>query len=277
AASEKEKEVEEKEEEEQQVFRTAGDSGDHIPIDKVKHVIMYVNGEQRELPLEVVLLAMAGEAKAATRQTQPFAVALLDWYELPQELVIVMERPVPSMDLMNYIEARGGSLQEQEAKVILRQLVEAKISLLSKGVLHRDIKPNNILVHMEPEGLRIRILDFGVGSVLRDRPYTDLYEVFIGNVQTCPLTATVGYAPTEFCPQDFHQAEPSVMWQIGTVFYTMLHGERPFNNTWEMITKDPTLRDQLSEGCKDLLRSCLDKRPRSRATLHDVLQHPWLQ
>ena len=76
-----------------------------------------MNGEQRELPLEVVLLAMAGEAKAAPGETQPFAVALLDWYELPEELMIVMERPVPSMDLMDYIQARGGSLQEQEAKV----------------------------------------------------------------------------------------------------------------------------------------------------------------
>lgn len=45
------------------------------------------------------------------------AVALLDWYIVDHELILVMERPVDSMDLHKYLETHGGSLDEREAKV----------------------------------------------------------------------------------------------------------------------------------------------------------------
>lgn len=44
-------------------------------------------------------------------------VSLLDWYSLDQMLILVMERPVDSRDLLKYCQSRGGSLDEQEAKV----------------------------------------------------------------------------------------------------------------------------------------------------------------
>ncbi|KAL7855905.1 hypothetical protein AOLI_G00195090 [Acnodon oligacanthus] len=235
----------------------------HVPKNNVKHITVILDGEQEEFPLEVVLLAIAGKVEAVAGETRCVSVTLLDWYELQEELVIVMERPVPSIDLFHYIQDSGSHVQEEQAKVILRQLVEAIVSLLSKGVLHRDIKPENILVHTDPEGLRIRILDFGVGSILREG-----HTSFYGSAE---------YPPSECCLQAFYQAEPSIVWQIGIVLYVMLHGERPFSNTWEMMSKDPYLRDQLSRDCEDLLRSCLDKRSRSRLSLHDILQHPWLK
>lgn len=45
------------------------------------------------------------------------AVTLLDWYYLDQVLILVMERPDPCMDLKDYIDEKGGSLEEHEAKV----------------------------------------------------------------------------------------------------------------------------------------------------------------
>lgn len=55
-------------------------------------------------------MMMMGDGEAAS-------VALLDSYVLRDELVLVMERPLPSMDLFDYILHRGGHLQEEEAKV----------------------------------------------------------------------------------------------------------------------------------------------------------------
>lgn len=71
-------------------------------------LLQIVDGEEKELPLEVVLLEMAGGGQA---------VALLDWFKQEEELVLVMDRPVPSMDLIKYIQDNGGHLQEEEAKV----------------------------------------------------------------------------------------------------------------------------------------------------------------
>lgn len=53
-------------------------------------------------------------------------VSLLDWYDLGQELILVMERPVPSEDLLKYTEFNGGTLQEEEAKVSLSGSLSAR-------------------------------------------------------------------------------------------------------------------------------------------------------
>ncbi|KAL7889407.1 hypothetical protein AOLI_G00016650 [Acnodon oligacanthus] len=236
----------------------------HIPKNTVKHTTVILDGEEKDYPLEVVLLSMVGEGEAVTGQTRGISVALLDWCELQDELVIVMERPVPCKDLWHYINDTGGFLLEEEAKVIMRQLVEGMINIHSKKVLHRDIKPDNILVLTDPEGLHIRVLDFGCGDFLQEYPYT----------RYCGTTV---YSPPEWHLQRSYQAEPCTVWQIGVVLFYMLAGVLPFNNPTEIISEEPDVPHLLTQECDDLLRSCLDKQPQSRPSLHDMLHHPWLQ
>lgn len=65
------------------------------------------------VPMEVVLLLKlrpaAGESSAA--------ITLLDWYNLDLELILVLERPVPCMDMIDYLNSRQSSPKEHEAKV----------------------------------------------------------------------------------------------------------------------------------------------------------------
>ena len=56
-------------------------------------------------------------------ETGQAAVELLDWYELDQELIIVLERPVPVVELFEYIQERGGYLPEDQAKVSVSRQV----------------------------------------------------------------------------------------------------------------------------------------------------------
>lgn len=72
------------------------------------------NGQ--ELSMEVaIMLKLAAETQGSVGTSAP--IALLDWYDLDQELILVLERPVPSNDLFNYTKVKGGTLQEDEAKV----------------------------------------------------------------------------------------------------------------------------------------------------------------
>ncbi|KAL7889476.1 hypothetical protein AOLI_G00017340 [Acnodon oligacanthus] len=236
----------------------------HIPQNKVRRINVVLDGEQVTYPLEVLLLCMVQEGEAVSRQTRGASVALLDWCELQDKLVIVMERPEPSKDLTDYVYESGGYLLEEEGKVILRQLVEGMIDIHSKGVLHRDIKPENILIQMDPEVPQVYILDFGCGNVLTDDPYTSYY-------------GTPEYTPPECFLEGSYQAEPCTVWQIGVVLFFMLIGHLPFYTSEEIISEEPDIQGQLSQECEDLLRSCLDKRSESRPSLQDILQHPWLQ
>lgn len=61
------------------------------------------------------MLKLKDEALHTFDKASP--VALLDWYDVPKELILVMERPIPAMDMLDFIESKGGTLQEDETKV----------------------------------------------------------------------------------------------------------------------------------------------------------------
>lgn len=78
--------------------------------------MMFQDNNGKQLSVEVaIMLKLAGGQTGSVGKSAP--VSLLDWYDLDRELILVLERPVPSQDLYKYIEVNGGSLQEQEAKV----------------------------------------------------------------------------------------------------------------------------------------------------------------
>ncbi|KAM6919955.1 serine/threonine-protein kinase pim-2-like [Lycodopsis pacificus] len=138
-------------------------------------------------------------------------VSLLDWYDLDQELILVLERPIPAKDLHDYIHANGGCLQEQEAKIILKQLVDAAIDLEEKKIFHRDIKTENILIETGSAVPRVRIIDFGVSCFVK-RGAT--YRIFNG---------TPDVIPPEWFRFRRYRAGPTTVWQMGAVLFDILH------------------------------------------------------
>ncbi|XP_030235354.1 uncharacterized protein LOC115560165 isoform X1 [Gadus morhua] len=75
-----------------------------------------VEGRLTDFPLEVSLMLRAAEDRPDPGG--PGAVVLLlDWFQLDQELILVQERPSACVDLLSYMESKGGRLQEQDAKV----------------------------------------------------------------------------------------------------------------------------------------------------------------
>ncbi|XP_063076183.1 serine/threonine-protein kinase pim-2-like [Engraulis encrasicolus] len=232
-----------------------------VPEAKVVKTSVVLDGKSQQFPLEVVLLLMVSNSEGSM-ESSGACTQLLDWYDLQHELVLVMERPVPCLDLFDYIQERGGRLPEDKAKLILKELVELMDKVHSKGVLHRDIKPENILVLTGNETLHLRIIDFGCGCFLKTEAYTEFY-------------GTVQYTPPEWYLQGEYEALPLCVWQIGVLLYDMLCGEHPFNSRADTISREPYIPQHLSKYCQDLIRRCLTKRPKSRQTLDGLLQHPW--
>lgn len=114
-------------------------------------------------------------------------MALLDWFDLEQELVLVLERPVPCMELLGYVCTRGNTLPEDEAKVstfsavqclcelchvifmfvsfsFRSQLVDSLLQIHSRGILYRDNELENVLIETGFDVPHVRLIDFGCGT-----------------------------------------------------------------------------------------------------------------
>lgn len=189
-------------------------------------------------------------------------VSLLDWYDLQQEQVLVLERPIPAEDLFNYTEMSGGSLEEDTAKIILKQLVDGALELEKKDIFHRDIKVENVLIETDSDVPRVWLIDFGLSCFVKEG---SLLNTFRG---------TVAHAPPEWYSCSSYSAGPTTVWQLGVLLYESLHQQF---ETREFLSNKLKISKRLSKSCQNFLRTCLKKVPEQRPTLEQLRHHPWLK
>ncbi|NXK69801.1 PIM1 kinase, partial [Sylvietta virens] len=131
-----------------------------VPRNRIQHWGELPNGTSA--PLEIVLLH-----KVSTGF--PGVIQLLEWLELPNEILMVLERPERCQDLQHFLRARR-FLSEEVVRGLFCQVLEAVQHCTSCGVLHRDIKPGNILVDLATR--QAKLIDFGCGTYLQETAYT---------------------------------------------------------------------------------------------------------
>ncbi|XP_077029022.1 serine/threonine-protein kinase pim-1-like, partial [Agelaius phoeniceus] len=223
-----------------------------VPRNRVRHWGELPDGSRA--PLEVVL-----QAKVSTGF--PGVVQLLEWLELPNHIVMVLERPERCQDLQRFIGARR-FLPEEVARALFRQVLEAVRHCTSCGVLHRDIKPENILLDLHTG--KAKLIDFGCGTYLQETTYTH-------------FAGTLSYSPPEWNDFGWYHGEAATIWSLGILLHQMVCGEHPFRRGRNLSWGQLPLPQGLSQECKDLIRWCLSVNSLDRPTLEDLVCDPWVQ
>jgi serine/threonine-protein kinase len=160
----------------------------------------------------VSILRFEREAQAATALAHPNIVEIYDVGDYKGHHYIVMEF-VPGRTLKQVIRARGPLLKE-EAVDIMKQLTSAVSEAHTKGIIHRDIKPQNVIVKADGS---VKILDFGIATAKGSMQLTQANNVM----------GSVHYLAPELAKGEQASAQSDI-YALGIVLYEMLAGDVPF-------------------------------------------------
>lgn len=207
-----------------------------------------------KVPLEVALMQQVSDI--------PGVISILDFFDMPNSYYIVMER-FNSKDLFDFI-SESGPLPENLAKQLFQQILTTISQCHAHGVLHRDIKDENILIDLSTH--QLKLIDFGSGTFLHDGVYTE-------------FEGTRVYSPPEWIKFRRYKADGLTVWSLGILLYDMLCGDVPYETDDQIMAAQLVWFPQLniSQEAKNLVRSCLTPDPESRISLSQVLNHPWMK
>ncbi|WP_393058328.1 serine/threonine-protein kinase [Streptomyces sp. LN549] len=199
------------------------------------------------------------EATAAMRINHPSVVTVYDVVEQDGQLWIVMER-VHGESLASRLR-REGAVPEQEAARIAIRVAEALAAAHAQHVLHRDVKPDNIL--LDPGG-RVVLTDFGIAYIVGEESLTRSGG-FIGSA---PYTAPERMAGRK-------AEESSDLWSLGVVLFEMVEGWSPFARDSVMATVGAVVEGtpplEHAVGLRGLITSLLAQLPEERPGLQQVI------
>lgn len=193
-------------------------------------------------------------------------IRLSGWFEDEDTIYLVLQY-IPGRDLSKFFKNTLPS--KHTVKNIIFQIVESLQYCHEKGVIHRDMKLENILINKK---LQIKLTDFGL-CVLKE----EVDDVFYDEVGTARYTS-----PELLSGNGYNESID--VWGVGIIMFMLLTGKYPFNGSkrrsiFRRIKNnfiDYSEYDFRSEEIH-LLKRLLCKKPRYRIKLDDIKKHPWFK
>jgi len=206
-------------------------------------------------------------------------VSLVDVVEQPLSLGIIMEL-VQGGSLETYM-ARHSVLPEAEASHIFVQLADGLAYIHGRGVIHQDLKPDNILIDehtSKPERAEVKLADFGQARVLGDLHSTSPVDAGTPLYRAPEATHSARKKSSPDCTAD--------LWSLGVVLFVMLVGSCPFSGSGadlERAIQRGNFSFHSDEGkgppskeAQSLVNGLLKVNPTKRLSLDWCLVHPFV-
>ncbi|KAI9673796.1 MAG: serine/threonine-protein kinase KIN2 [Trizodia sp. TS-e1964] len=207
----------------------------------------------------------AREAAIVTLLEHPYICALRDVVRTNYHWYMLFEY-VNGGQMLDYIISHG-RLKEKQARKFGRQIASALDYCHRNSIVHRDLKIENILISKTGD---IKIIDFGLSNLFSPRNHL---KTFCGSLY---------FAAPELLQARQYTGPEVDVWSFGIVLYVLVCGKVPFDDQ-----SMPELHAKIKKGivdypawlsaeCKHLISRMLVTDPKQRASLQEIMNHPWI-
>lgn len=204
---------------------------------------------------------------------------MFDIYDRPESVFMILELMRGGDMISRISKMPQRRLTESSAKFFFIQICEAMKYLHDKGITHRDIKPDNILLATEEEYTLLKVTDFGLSKFVKKN---SIMKTLCGTPQyVAPEILTTRGKGSYTKKVD--------IWSMGCCLYACLAGSVPFtggdNGDIQNIANDivrghlrfdPVRWSSVSSSAQRVVTMCLTKDPRKRPSIEDLRAHRWL-
>src|SRR5438477_2537054 len=239
--------------------------GKHVLMDKT--VAIKVLHPSLALDDDVVA-RFSREAKAASRISHPHAVSVTDFGESENGVVFLVMEYLDGTTLKEVIKADGPMALERVVEIV-RQVTGALDVAHQQGVVHRDLKSDNIMLSQTNGDDWAKVLDFGIAKIQQGDGARDV-DITAANL----VIGTPQYMSPEQCSQSAEIDARSDIYSLGIIIYEMLAGSVPFTGEsptvimMKQVQDAPpsllAMRADLPAGVGAVVARALEKNPAER-------------
>jgi len=235
----------------------------------------------------------------------PNIIQLYDVYMNEEDRIYMVMELMEGGEVFDYVVQKG-TLTEEEASDIIRQVTSAVEYMHSKNIIHRDLKPENLLlkskggnskqqqshytngtsnIHNQKNGssssksnmIEVKLIDFGLSKCLSPASTT-----------TFSFLGTRGYLAPEML-QRLEYDKSIDTWALGVIAFVLLCGCLPFDDDSQCMTmaemdrtkrfrlRFPRWASNISTSAKDFLSKLLHTEPSQRYSAEQAMRHPWVK
>lgn len=237
------------------------------------------DGKKQEVAIKMLSLRLISdqqmerqvkrEVEILSSINHPHVVRLIEVLKTESHMFLVCEF-IDGGDLFDRIISTE-RLGEADARHYFKQIAEAVEACHHKGIVHRDIKAENILLTSENS---IKVADFGLSRMFETASTAELCNTFCG---------TANYSSSEIINSEAYDGRAVDSWSLGVLLYIMCSGQMPFDEESPSVLYDKirradyTMPAHFSAELQDLIRKIIVTNPKARLTVSAMLQHAWVQ
>ncbi|PIQ25182.1 hypothetical protein COW36_23015 [bacterium (Candidatus Blackallbacteria) CG17_big_fil_post_rev_8_21_14_2_50_48_46] len=207
---------------------------------------------------EMRILRFRNEALTMQLLNHPHIMSVYDYLEIENDYFMVVEY-LQGLSLKEYVERHSPS--QREILLWIDQLLDALEYSHSKHIIHRDIKPDNLMIIM---GKQVKLLDFGIAKIEGQNQLTT----------DGSMLGTLAYMSPEQIQNSRLITAQSDIYSVGVLMYEVFTGQMPFNATnpgtavLEIFSRDAVppmkLNPRIGPDLNQLILTCMQKFPQHR-------------